>query len=178
MVGWNKTRFYFLSPWLKIIFTTPLFFFLLQIQRNKEGRYTNYTATSITIHKRLDILFSIRCILKQAPERGSLQFKEKQPTAGGVACPVLFPCLDQTEGWEVSHAFKLWLREKYLFELRNSNPSLCRSQILWKVNFFNIHIVLGIEFGDCAQKDFVDTAVGDLCSVFLLNSFPWALINI
>lgn len=42
---------------------------------------------------------------------------------------------------------------------------------------FNIHSVLGIEFGDCVQKDFVDTAVGEPYSVLLLNYFPWVLTN-
>lgn len=122
------------------------------------------------------ILFSIKCALKQAPERGSFQFKE-QPTADGVTCPVLFPCPDQTEGWEFSHTFKLWLRGKYLFDLRHSNPSLCKSQILWKGRFFNIHSVLSNEFGNCVQQDFVYTIMGEPYSVFLLNSFPWALTN-
>lgn len=97
-------------------------------------------------------LFSIRCALKQAPERRSLQFKEQQLTAGGVTCPVLFLCPDQTETWEVSQTFKLWLRKKYLLELRHLNPSLCRSQIPQKGSFFNIHNVLGTEFGHCVVQ--------------------------
>lgn len=44
--------------------------------------------------------------------------------------------------------------------------------------FFNMHRVLGIAFGDCVQKGFVDIAVGELYSVFLLNYFPWTLTNI